>query len=105
LNSHDRKVVEKISQDYLKGPKGRQFCMNTMGITGHELSALQASRMFLRRSDPRPDGRGYSMMALRASRMFLRRSGPRPDGRGYVRLKARVVGEVKVLFRQTLSGL
>ncbi len=24
---------------------------------------------------------------------------------GYVRLKARVVGEVKVLFRQTLSGL
>jgi len=24
---------------------------------------------------------------------------------GYVRLKARVVGEVEVLFRQTLSGL
>jgi hypothetical protein len=30
---------------------------------------------------------------------------PRPPGRGYVRLKARVVGGVKVLFRYTLSGL
>lgn len=32
-------------------------------------------------------------------------SVPRADARGYVRLKARVVGEVKVLFRHTLSGL
>ena len=44
------------------------------------------------------------MSALRAS-LFCWRLSPRPDGRGYVRLKARVVGEVKVLFRYTLSGL
>jgi len=30
---------------------------------------------------------------------------PTDESVGYVRLKARVVGEVKVLFRQTLSGL
>jgi len=30
---------------------------------------------------------------------------PSTEVLGYVRLKARVVGEVKVLFRHTLSGL
>jgi hypothetical protein len=32
-------------------------------------------------------------------------SYPSDKSLGYVRLKARVVGEVKVLFRHTLSGL
>ena len=33
------------------------------------------------------------------------RPNPTDESVGYVRLKARVVGEVKVLFRYTLSGL
>jgi hypothetical protein len=59
-------------------------------------------------------GKGWHLPSLSDPNALCRTFGappsftapdPRPYGRGYVRLKARVVGEVKVLFRQTLSGL
>jgi hypothetical protein len=46
-----------------------------------------------------------ALSLVRFTDLIVNTGFPSDESLGYVRLKARVVGEVKVLFRYTLSGL
>jgi len=52
-----------------------------------------------------PDKTFYRVSIPRLQRFYHSWRWTWGDAPGFVRLKARVVGEVEVLFRQTLSGL